>query len=149
MNRSFNEKLSEWLKLAETIHNLSNTLSGYYFADEQGWLKPEDIAEMEKQKNIKDTGNERAQAILKSMQSEFPEEWNFFLSSMIDALLELKGILENEEKTKQSFTHISLPDLIRTLTEIRDTGRSQYCIYWAVTVGKKFIEEYQPAEKDS
>ena len=54
MNRSFNEKLSEWLKLAETIHNLSNTLSGYYFADEQGWLKPEDIAEMEKQKNIKD-----------------------------------------------------------------------------------------------
>lgn len=142
MSEKIKNKLQKLLSLSKDIHELSNALFSYNFADERGWLSKKEKIEMDKlQKKHKNKIYE-ANGIFTNLKDEYLNIWAKFLTIFFEQLILLKNQFNNKIKSPENNAAITLlPDLIKNFELLKENKETQYDEYWAIAVGNNLLRK--------
>lgn len=152
----FDKQLKDLLIHAAEIHDLSNSLSSYNFADDRCALNADDHKEWNKLKDQQSELSSFAQILLNQIKTQSLKKWMNYLKELIKKLNTLENALNQKVKESSAshddeFNLVLIPDLKKTLEEelqrIKTDPSSQdvqpprnsYSIWWALTVSNQLI----------
>jgi hypothetical protein len=150
---SFEEALAALVRVAVEAHENGNMLQGQLFADERGWLKEEELADMERRQARDTQLRGEVERGVARMVEEHAERWRAWLAEGIkvfDALRQGQVVPRPGQAVRDmDFDRMLARDLRQAWQELKEGKEGQSSFSWALAVGSQLRERYAVAPHPS
>jgi hypothetical protein len=147
---SFAEQISQLQNIYRLQHDLSNKITGYDFAEEQGNLSEQERDELlQMKKEFQQYANEEI-ALREKIKSDYTEAYTNYLNELhtqLSAIQKYLSSLQGELEFKHSFNKSVCKNLLSDLSKFIKNQKTQYDLNWLFDVSTRLIEEYKNTVK--